>query len=59
VVLGFERIRALLAKLENPREELKTVQIVGTNGKEIAAVEDPVTCVGRIRPGFHVLVRTP
>ena len=32
VALGFERIRALLEKLENPHEELKTVQVVGTGG---------------------------
>jgi hypothetical protein len=38
VALGFERIRALLEKLENPHEELKTVQVVGTNGKGITAV---------------------
>ena len=38
VALGFERIRALLEKLENPHEELKTVQVVGTNGKGTTAV---------------------
>jgi dihydrofolate synthase/folylpolyglutamate synthase len=38
VALGFERIRALLEKLENPQEELKTVQVVGTNGKGTTAV---------------------
>ena len=35
---GCERIRALLEKLENPHEELETVQVVGTNGKGITAV---------------------
>jgi dihydrofolate synthase/folylpolyglutamate synthase len=38
VALGFERIRALLEKLANPQEELKTVQVVGTNGKGTTAV---------------------
>ena len=38
MALGFERIRALLEKLENPHEELETVQIVGTNGKGTTAV---------------------
>ena len=38
MTLGFERIRALLEKLENPREELKAFQVVGTNGKGITAV---------------------
>ena len=38
VALGFERIRALLEKLANPHEELKTVQVVGTNGKGTTAV---------------------
>ncbi len=38
MALGFERIRALLEKLENPHEELKTVQVVGTNGKGTTAV---------------------
>ena len=38
VVLRFERIRSLLKKLENPHEELKTVQVVGTNGKGTTAV---------------------
>jgi dihydrofolate synthase/folylpolyglutamate synthase len=38
VALGFERIRALLETLGNPHEELKTVQVVGTNGKGTTAV---------------------
>ena len=38
VALGFERIWALLEKLENPHEELKIVQVVGTNGKGTTAV---------------------
>lgn len=38
MALGFERIRALLDKLESPHEEPKTVQVVGTNGKGTTAV---------------------
>ena len=34
VALSFERIQALLETLANSQEELKIVQIVGTNGKE-------------------------
>jgi folylpolyglutamate synthase/dihydropteroate synthase len=45
VALEFERIRALLEKLENPHEELKTVQVLGTNGKG--------TNAGRLRSGVR------
>ena len=38
MAFGFERIRALLEKLADPQEELKTVQVVGTNGKGTTAV---------------------
>jgi hypothetical protein len=39
VALGFERIRALLEKLANPQEELKTVQEIFRNrGKVVRSL---------------------
>jgi len=38
VALGFERIEALLGLLSDPHRSLKTVQVVGTNGKGTTAV---------------------
>lgn len=38
VTLGLERIQNLLTLLDHPEESLKTVQVVGTNGKGTTAV---------------------
>lgn len=38
VTLGLERIQELLALLGHPEESLKTVQVVGTNGKGTTSV---------------------
>lgn len=38
ITMGFERIEALLALLGNPERELRSVQVVGTNGKGTTAI---------------------
>lgn len=52
--LGLERIRALLAALGDPQEELPAVLVAGTNGKgTVAALLASFGAAGRYRTGLY------
>jgi dihydrofolate synthase/folylpolyglutamate synthase len=54
VVLGLDRTRAVLARLNNPQRRFVTVQIAGTNGKgSTAAMTEAILRASGLRTGLY------